>query len=260
MNRGDLPRGVEIGLLHDYAQAAYDNSETLEKMLYSQLHLNDDPFLRHRLERDTSDLSGKELFLLAESQYKNGYRKEAAKCLSELNRRTIRPESRQDRYDQDPWSTIVSPALEVAVLMDDADISSIIDFALINRENNRSTYILNTVCYAIRVYKNVYLMHKILSSLSNLNTLERSVIFEHMMLLALEENIDLDKHFICRNCSFDPFIAIYAYFNKIACFRLSNIQFPSYDFMNLESYQQLEQLGYIEESIYRTFFCLLGTI
>lgn len=258
LKSGGIPRGVEIGLLRDYAEAAYDNSETLEKMLYSQLFLDEDPCIMPRLEKDILNLSGKELFLLAEREYKNGYRLVAAKCLRELNRRMIKPESRHDRYNQDPWSTIVSPALEVAVLMDDVDISSIIDFALINRENNRSNYILNTVCYSIRVYKNVYLMYKILSSLDDLNTPERSVIFEHMMLLALEENIDLDKHFICRNCSFDPFISIYAYFNKIACFRLSNIQFPSYDFMNLDRYQQLEQLGYIEDSIYRTFFCLLA--
>ena len=131
-------------------------------------YLNEDPFLRPRLEKEISDLSGKELFLLAESEYKNGSRSVAAKCLSELNRRMIRPESRHDRYNQDPWSTIVSPALEVAVLMDDVNISSIIDFALINRENNRSTYILNTVCYSIRVYKKADLMHEILSSIDNL--------------------------------------------------------------------------------------------
>ena len=88
--------------------------------------------------------------------------------------------------------------------------------------------------------------------------MERSVVFEHMILLALEENIDLDKYFIRKNCSFDPFIAIYAYFNKMDCFRISNIQFPSYDFMNLDSNQQLEQLGYIEDSIYTHFSSLLA--
>ena len=258
LKSGSIPRGVEIGLLRDYAGIAYDNSETLEKMLYTQLFLNEDPFLRPRLEQDLSDLSGKELFLLAESEYKNGYKLFVAECLNELNRRMIKPESKHDQYNQDPWSTTISPALEVAVLMDEVNTSNIVDFALENREYNRSTYILNAFCYSIHVYKKVDLMYKILASIDNFNTEERSVIFEHMILLALEENIDLDQRFILKICSFDPFIAIYAYFNKIDCFRISNIQFPSYDFMNLDSDQQREQLGYIEDSIYRTFFSLLA--
>jgi hypothetical protein len=138
LKNADLPRGIEIGLLRDYAEAAYDNSETLEKMLYSQLFIDEDPFLRPRLKKDISNLSGKELFLLAESEYKNGYKTIVAKCLSELYRRMKVPESKHEQYDYDPWKAIVSPLLEVAVLVDEVPIQNIINFALINRENNRS--------------------------------------------------------------------------------------------------------------------------
>lgn len=254
----DLPRGVEIGLLRDYAQAAYDNSEALEKMLYSQLLLAEDPFLRPRLEKEISDLSGKELFLLAESEHRNGYRSVMGKCFNELNRRMIDPGSEHNRYYHDPWSTAITPTLEVAVLMDDVNVSSCIEFALAYRESNRSTYILDAICQSIRVHRRIDLMHEILFSIDDLNTSEKSAIFEHTMLLALEENIDLDQHLIRKVCSYDPFIAIYAYFKDMDYFRLSNIQFPSYDFINIESHQQFEQLAYIEDSIYRAFFCLLA--
>jgi hypothetical protein len=258
LENADLSRGIEIGLLHDYAAAAYDNSEALEKMLYSQLFICEDRFLSPRLKKDISDLSGRELSLLAESEYKIGYKITAAKCYNELYRRLNTHESKSEQYNYDPWEAIVSPFLEVSVMVDDVHIRNIINFALINRKNNRSDFILNKFCYSSYVYKKINLFYKFLPVIVDLNAKERSKVFRHMILLALEENIDLDVDFIRKNCSFDPFIAIYAQFKKLDCFRLSNIQLPSYDFLNLDSSRQFNQLGYIEDSIYEIFFCLFA--
>jgi hypothetical protein len=244
--------------LHDYLEAAYDNSETMEMMLYSQLFINEDPFLKRRLEKNILNLSGRELFLLAESEYKNVDKTTAAKCLSELDRRMNGPEIKHRQYDYDPWKSIVSPLLEISAFLDEAPVNNIIDFALINRKNNRSDYILDKFCHAIYVNKRVDLIYKLLPVIDKLKVSEQSVIFKYIMLLALEENIDLDRYFIRKSCSFDPFLAIYAYFKKMDCFRISNIQLPSYDFLNLDSYQQHDQLGYIEDSIYNIFFSLLA--
>jgi len=226
-------------------------------MLYSQLLLNEDPFLRQRLEKEISDLSGRELFLLAEMEHRND-RYVIVKCFDELNRRIINSGSKYSRYYHDPWSTAITPSLEVAVLIDDVNILSCIEFALAYRESNRSAYILDTIGHSIRVYRRIDLMHEILCTIDDLSTSEQSVIFEHMVLLALEENIDLDQRLIQKVCSYDPFLSIYAYFKDMDYFRLSNIQFPPCDFLDIESHRQFEQLAYIEESIYRAFFCLLA--
>lgn len=258
LKEGNLPRGIEVGLLNDYAGASYYNYEIPEKMLYSQLFLDENQFLKLILENDIMDLSGKELCLLAESQYRSGYKSVIAKCLKELNKRLNEREFKYDQNNRDPYNEIVSPMLNVAAMMDDIDILEIINFAVKNREGGRSIYILDTFCYSIRVFKRTDLIYQILPLIKNLNLQERMAVFKHVVLLALEEKVVLDEQLIYKNCSFDPFLAIYASLNGMDCFRLSNIQFPSHDFMRFDSYQQIEKIGYIEDCIYNTFFCLLA--
>jgi len=175
LENADLPRGIEIGLLHDYAAAAYDNSETLEKMLYSQLFIGEDRFLSPRLEKDIPNLSGRALSLLAESEYKIGYKTTASKCFSELYRRLNTHESKNDQYNYNPWESIVSPFLEVSVMVNDIHVRDIINFALINRKNNRSNYILNKFCSSSYVYKKIDLFYKLLPAIVDLYAKEGSV-------------------------------------------------------------------------------------
>ena len=253
----DLPRFIEVGLLRDYFNIAYEfRSEQLGTLLYPQLIIEEDPHLRARLYAKIRNLTGTELVLLSESEASRGNRLRVHECFCELNERLKTPRTARKVAGLDNWSSRVLPMLKVAALDNDIDPARVVNFAIRNREHGRSYNVLATYTEALRAHNIVPPFRQMLKM--EIPNPEHSVVFRHAVFLALEKGLDLTTEVSVSKNSSDPLAAIYAALCKVTTFKLGNIQFPSTELLALRESEQYFRRVDIEELFYATFFCFLA--
>src|SRR5882724_7077930 len=146
----DLPRAVEVGLLHDYCFRAFQSdAEILEQLLVAQLTGAADQELPARLSYELSGLDESEISLLAQHEADRGNMRFVRECLDELIRRVNTPE--EETYVE--WNSKALAVIEVAALLDDVNPAKIIDFALSNREHADVHEMLGTLAATLRNQK-----------------------------------------------------------------------------------------------------------
>lgn len=253
----NLPRFVEVGLLRDYFNFAYESrSEVIETLLHPLLTIEEDPHLRARLYANIANLAEMELALLAENEASHGNQSVVSECFDELNERMTGARVGPRRKTLDGWRSHVKPLLSVAALCDKIKPERVVDGVMKNRESIPSHD-------ALVIYARALWISRIVPSLRGMLRIEmspqdRSAVFRHAVLLAFEEGLDLTQEIPVTEGISDPFVAIYTALRKLTDFNLDTIRFPSTKLLALKEYEQYGRRGDIEDLLYTTFFCFLG--
>jgi hypothetical protein len=137
LRQGDLPRLVELGLLHDYGSEACAYHHGIRaQLLYAQLKLEDDPYLRAWLLADMDDVTDGELVLIAE----HALTQEDVEIFNRCGD-TVAARLRHDRQHladgsyPPSWRQRHMPQLALAAMSDDVQlVHCVLDFAAANRE------------------------------------------------------------------------------------------------------------------------------
>jgi len=252
-----VSRFIEVGLLRDYLNIAYDfRSEILDTLLYPQLIVEEDPYLRSRLEVDMGNLTENELVLLSEIEAGLSNQPLVHECFFELNERLkgnrIAPKVRASG----DWRLRVGYILRVAALNNNVDSSDVVDYAIKNKEHGYSSDVLAIYAEALRTYRVPSRLRQLLKA--DLKGLEHSVILRHAVLLAFEEGIDLSSEISVSDGGSDSFASIYAALRKVKTYQIGNIQFPPVELFSLRESEQFIRQNEIEELFYASFFCFLA--
>jgi hypothetical protein len=230
----DLPRAIEVGLLHDYCFRAFQyEAEFFEQLLFAQLAVAEDEQLRRRLRARIERLTESEISILAEHEAGEGNLSFGDECLDELARQT-RAEPGETHLE---WIAQAEAIIEVAAFLDEVNPARVIDFVVRNRDSADVANMLNTFAFRLRTTKNglrfkrTLALKPIESEEFNLEITaeERSYILHHAVWLALEEGFSLDDEVRQPENTGDPHCVIYAAIRKPEDFtpipaRLPNVQ------------------------------------
>lgn len=240
LKREDLPRAIEVGLLHDYCFRAFQNdSEIFEKLLFAQLTVSDGEQLRPRLRARLSRLSGTDAAILARHEAENGNVSFANECLDDLAHRMRT--GREDTHVE--WKALALAIIEVAALIDDVDPARIVDFAVRNRDDGDAAELLNTFAFTLRATRNGPRLKRTLGLTPStsgefdvgMTAEERGYILRHAVWLALEEGFDLDDVVRRPENEGDPYCLIYAAIRRTEGFQPSPARMPDVGMFNSRS-------------------------
>lgn len=257
LQSGDLPRFVQVGLLRDYAGVAYEiRSGVLDALLYPQLIAKEDPWLQVRLAARIDALSEPAVAALAEKAAGDGEGHVVHQWFWELNERLGEGHFTSSVGLLDDWESRVVPVLKVAALDKETDPEDVVKFAFYNRANERSCDVLETYTEALRVSRNIEPIREILKH--DLTDSERSVVFKNVTLLALEDNLDLDREVSVAYSIQDPFGAIYASLRRLKSVKVGEVVFPDTELLGLTRHRIYLDSVAVQRLFYTAFFCLLA--
>jgi len=232
LNHEDLPRAIEVGLLHDYCFRAFQyEPEIFEQLLFPQLVVSEDDQLRQRLRLALSRLPESDISLLARHEAEHGNFSFVRRCLDELASKT-RSKSGETHLE---WISQAEAIVEVAALLEDVDPARVIDFVLRNRDGGDVANMLNIFALTLRTTKNGFRLKRTLdlnhSELKGIDgeitTEERSYILRHAVWLALEEGISFDDEVRCPENAGDPYCLIYAAIRNTEDFKQESARLPN---------------------------------
>ena len=231
LNHEDLPRAIEVGLLHDYCFRAFQyEPEIFEQLLLPQLVVSEDDQLRQRLRLELTRSPESDISLLARHEAEHGNFSFVNECLDELASQA-RSKSGETHLE---WISQAEAIVEVAALLEDVDPARVIDFVLRNRDGGDVANMLNIFAFTLRTTKNVFRLKRTLDLNSyeskefdvEIATEERSYILRHAVWLALEEDISLDDEVRRPENSGDPYCLIYAAIRNTEDFKLESARLP----------------------------------
>src|SRR5258708_48095 len=157
LRQGDLPRLVELGLLHNYGTKACDYHHDIRaQLLYAQLKLEDDPSLPSWLLADMDDLTDGELVLIAEHALPRGDVEVFNRCGD-----TVAARLRHDRQhlaagSYPSWQQRHTPQFALAAMSNDVEfVPHLLDFAVANRRHGIPQEILSLYCEHLRAQYNI---------------------------------------------------------------------------------------------------------
>jgi hypothetical protein len=232
LQREDLPRAVEVGLLHDYCVRAFESDpEILEQLLRAQLMASEVDDLSLRIGQDLSRLTESDIALLAIHEARKGNITFVKGSLDELAKQINRP----DEQTHVEWSSQALAIITVAALLEDVEPAKIVDFVLSNRETADVHEMLNSLAFALRAERNSTRLKRVLSlqpsTSENFNVRmrvdEREYIVRHAVWLALEEGFELDDEARRAENGDDPYYLMYAAIRKIENFQARPARLPN---------------------------------
>jgi|GEM_PF-1001155 len=261
----NLLRAVECGLFKDYFYSLFEfEVERRELLLYPQLILEDDPFLRARLQADLTVDSVNELYLLAEAEFNQGNFEAARACVEES----------YARFKASPSRERLLPFLRTAAVTPEYQSAWIVDLAVRNRRSGYAVEILAYFSEYLRAHQDISRLRQLLTvemvlgdeqeltaealEGRSLSETERSVVLKQAVLLALEKVLDIDAllsdH---RNCC-NPYMAIYAVLRHKQGVDLGDYAFPDAKYLSDQHYISYEQQHQLTGWFCEAFFCLLA--
>jgi len=272
LRRGDLPRLVELGLLHDYSSEACDYHHGIRaQLLYAQLRLEDDPNLPAWLLADMDDLTDGELVLIAEHALTQGDVEVFNRCGD-----TVAARLRHDRQhlaagSYPSWQQRHTPQLAFAAMSDDVQfVSLIVDFAAANREHGIAQEILSLYCEHLRAHRNIDHLRALLvfpvadeptaqvQGQGTTLTLEEAIVLRrHTAFHALEEDLEVDELLSARSGR-DPFAALYAAVRHLPNYQPGVIHLPDRALIGLPWHEAYERGFALREFFYQAFFGFLA--
>jgi hypothetical protein len=263
IERGDLPRAVEVGLLRDYGYNAFQfDYKVLEALLYPQLKVADDPHLNARLRASLSRLKDGEIVLLAEDEMDRGNVEFVERCVDELSGRLRVDQSRSE----DAWQTLLTSLVSVVAILAGAEPYKVLDFIVRNREGKYGARMLSAFAKELRTRREAgrlrlaldYRPDSSAGQGEELTPGERSILMRHAVLLSLEEKLDLDAQVRDERNAGDPFPAIYAVARKQDDVGTEVTTLPGVELLSLKRYQQRERADTIDDLFYNAFFGMLA--
>jgi hypothetical protein len=260
----NLPRAIELGLFKDYFYPLFEfENENRELLLYPQLVLEDDLYLRARLQSNLANLSNNEVYLLAEAEFNRDNFEAVRLCLVELS----------DRFHLNPSRETITPLLKVAAIAQDYDPTRIVDLTIRNRETGHALEILSVYSRYLRIHRETERLRQLLTTKGNsinetetltefdnqeLNEVERAVVLRHAILLALEEGLNFDDLLSDPRNYSNPYTAIYIALRKVEGVNPNELTFPDTEVLSDQHYIPYEQQQELSDWFYWVFFCLLA--
>jgi hypothetical protein len=257
IEEGNLQTHIKVKLLYDYVENAhFSRKNILDSLIYSQIAVGMDEYVKIILYEDINELSETGLALVAE--YQSLKNKSVSIPLNEIINR-YNDSHASFEYDRDQFRKEVKLLLKMEVLNNDINRLGIISrFAKDFRDVNFSYNILEYYTRFLRIYSNLPDSIDMLFDLLkyDFDSFEISAILKNLVLLSFEEHFDLDE--IVKNNNYDAFSAIYAFINDLNSFNLGKIQFPNEEIFLLKETEQLIYKKDVGDAFYKTFFCFLA--
>ncbi len=271
LHHNDLPRLIELGLLHDYgSQACESHHDIREQLLYAQLALEDDPYLRAWLFGDLDDLTDGELVLLAEYALARGDLQAFHRCDDTVLARLLHSRQHLAADSFPSWQQRHMPELALAAMGDDVRIvNHTLDFAVRNRERGLSQEILSLYCEYLRVWRNIDHLRLLLAfpvadrqgtqapqEGTTVTVEEARLLRRHTVLLALEEGLEVDGPLSSDDTS-DPLAALYAAIRHLSNYQPGVFHLPDHKLLGLQWHEAYERTFALREFFYQAFFGFL---
>jgi len=255
----ELPRVVEVGLLREYAGIAFaDRRDVLSQLLYPQLIVAEDPYLSARLRSHLSDLADADLATLAVAEVEEGNPANAERCLNELNERWKSGRFQGPEGGQKDWRVACEPLMKMAALPSIGEPSRVVNFATGNRDTGFSAGILRIYAEQLRLRRDARQMRQLLKLSADFEKNERAVVFRQAVLLALEEDLDINQEALAPEQQADPLAAIYAALRGCEGFTCGAFPLPDEEAFSYRRGEQYERQSGIKALFMDAFWCLLA--
>jgi hypothetical protein len=273
LHHADLPRLVELGLLHDYGvQASESYRDIREQLLYTQLQLEDDPDLCAWLFANLDEVTDGELVLLAEHGLTQGGRQTFTRCRRLASARLLPGREQREADSSLPWQERHTPQLALAAMSDDVGtLNHTLDFVVRNRGNRAiSQEILSLYSEHLRIWRNVDHLRMLLAfPLAErqagqaaregplLMVEEAMLLWRHTTLLALEDDLEVDE-LLSTAADGDPCAALYATIRHLPHSQPGIIHLPDHKLLDLQWHEAYERPFELRECFVQAFFGFLA--
>ena len=274
LDHADLPRLVELSLLHDYGvQACESYRDIREQLLYTQLQLEDDPYLRPWLFANLEDVTDGELVLLAEHALAQGDRQTFNRCGHLVLGRLLLATEQREANSSLPWQERHTPQLALAAMSDDVrDMNHSLDFVARNRGNRAiAQEILSLYTEHLRIWRNIDHLRTLLAlplaerqevgqalrDGPQLTIEEAMLLRRYTTLLALEEGLEVDE-LLSGAADGDPCAAVYAAIRHLPHYQPGMIYLPDHKLLGLPWHEAYERPFEVRECFSQAFFGLLA--
>lgn len=271
LQQRNLTRYVEVALLRDYFSYAttLNRLDILDSLLYPQLFVEDDSFLRSRLHTSIINLTETKLVLLAENESKRKNQFVVHQCFNELNARLF-----SNRISKnDDLRTILKLTSTVAALDEEITPQKIVEFSVKNIENVGIEFTLQPYIKALKTWGIMPSLRQVLRM--DIPIRDKSFIYKDVILLALDQNINLNQDTFININEQNPFIVIYAFIHhsenfefldiefpsprqKIENFEFRDVELPSADLLSIHETEQFQYRYIIGDLFYKIFFIFLA--
>jgi hypothetical protein len=253
----DLPRALELGALQEYGDGPFEfEKDILSTLLYAQLIVEDDPYLRKRLRTRLDQLRDEDVALMAEAEAARENFAEVGHLHEELLRR-IRSDRRPDSVASSmrDWRLDVLPLLQSEACKQQPDVGYVVRIAARNQAAGLSGIILGGFASELHVRRDAVDFRRFLEAEFSLSTgqasgfqgndsttgtsdvsassserffqaPERAGMLQHAVLLAVEQRLDFDDLLLRPENAFSPFVAIYAWVRKTGSLPIGTISLP----------------------------------
>lgn len=270
LKHGDLPRVIEVGLLHSYFYEIHPSHlDICERIRYPQLKLMEDTHLQASLLHNLEDLTDNELVLLAEDAFTREDQKTFNRCRRVVERRARYGQQHLSGGSYPSWQQHITPQLALVAMRNEASIiNQVTQFIAANRDQGRSQEIAYLYGEHLYRYRNIEHLRKLLSFLRDIDEKEPSqrqaltreeisLLQRYVILLALEEDLEVDD-VLLSEIEPDPLVALYAAIRSTPGYRPAVFDLPDHQLFNLKWHEAYEQKFELREAFYRAFFAFLA--
>jgi hypothetical protein len=272
LRHADLSRLVEQGLLLDYGiQACESYHDIREQLLYTQLCLEDEPYLHAWLFANLDDVTDGELVLLAEHALAQGDQQTFNRCHLLISTRLPRRKQQWSSLDRS-WQQTYTPRLALDAMSADRDtVHQTLKLVIRNRRNQAiAQEILSLYCEHLRIWHNIDHLRTLLTfpivEMQTKQTAqeEPGLLGEEAMLLrrqtallALEEGLDVDE-LMSPAANGDPWVALYAAIRHLPNDHQGIIRLPDHTLLSWHLNEVFTRSFEIREFFSRAFFGFLA--
>jgi hypothetical protein len=272
LHQGDLPRLVELGLLHDYGAEACDYHHAIRaQLLYAQLRLEDDPYFLAWLLADMDDLTDGELVLIAEHALTQGDIEVFNRCGDTVAARLQHDRQHLAAGSYPSWQQRHTPQLALAAMSNDVQlVPHLLKFAAANRRHGMAREILSLYCEHLRAQYSIDHLRALLAfpvmdepeaqaqGQGTALTLEEAMVLRrHTAFHALEEDLEIDE-LPSAGSEQDPFAALYAAVRQPPNYQPGVIHLPDRTLLGLPWHAAYERRFALRELFYQAFFGFLA--
>jgi DNA polymerase III delta prime subunit len=253
LQRGELDRFVELGLLSDYlSEAAGSRNYVVEPLLAAQLTIHDDPTLPDRLLSELKSLGNRELVCVAEFYQRAGMTAEVGDCFHRLNARLRMGHSGgQDVY---PRLDVGRCLARIAAFAPEVDPRNMLNWLRRQSQTKTSTALWREYTDSLRAHKRAERLRAVVDGTEDLPA-ERARAISQLVLLACEDGIDLGvESQNVDDAATDPFQVILETLRSKSLRRDLSVRAPEPWVLRLKEYEFYQYYDEMADFLWRMFF------
>lgn len=261
LQRGQLDRFVEVGLLSDYVSEATDSRDyVVEPLLAPQLAIREDPTILERSLGELRSLGNMELQSLAERCEQAGMTAAVGECFDRLNAR-IRT-GQAGRHDDYPRMDAGRCLARIAAFASEVEPTRVLDWIRGQGETKFGTALWRDYADSLRAHRRAERLRAVISGTADLPT-ERARGLAHLVLLACEDGFDPLAGSLGSGDSVDPFVVLARALRGEPNGADVPVEAPEPWVLRLHEYEFYQHYDEMVEYLWGVFFvftanCLLG--